>query len=74
MNSFRTEERSKAEEQDNFFKVPMDPEDLNYENFEKGEIDLKNYEEYNSHNTVRLNVDETADLLKLPYIQENLND
>ena len=71
-----TEERSKAEEQDNFFKVPMDARDLNYDEFfEKGEIDLKNYEEYNSHNTVRLNVDETADLLlKLPYIQENLND
>ena len=54
----------------------MDARDLNYDEFfEKGEIDLKNYEEYNSHNTVRLNVDETADLLlKLPYIQENLHD
>ena len=71
-----TEERSKADEQDNFFKVPMDARDLNYDKFfEKGEINLQNYEEYNSHNTVRLNVDETADLLlKLPYIQENLND
>ena len=71
-----TEERSKADEQDNFFKVPMDARDLNYDEFfEKGEINLQNYEEYNSHNTVRLNVDETADLLlKLPYIQENLND
>ena len=71
-----TEERSKAEEQDNFFKVPMDARDLNYDEFfEKGDLGLKDYEEYNSHNTVRLNVDEIVDLLlKLPYIQENIND
>tara|TARA_B100000965_G_scaffold279188_1_gene237033 strand:- start:478 stop:1497 length:1020 start_codon:yes stop_codon:yes gene_type:complete len=71
-----TEERSKAEEQDNFFRAPMDARDLNYDEFfEKGDLGLKDYEEYNSHNTVRLNVDEIVDLLlKLPYIQENLND
>ena len=71
-----TEERSKAEEQDNFFRAPMDARNLNYDEFfEKGDLGLKDYEEYNSHNTVRLNVDEIVDLLlKLPYIQENLND
>ena len=71
-----SEERLNAEEQDKYFKVPMDERDLNYDNFfEKGNVNNDSLEDYNSHNTIRLNVDEVVELLlKLPYIQEKLDD
>ena len=70
------EEHAKAQDQVDFFRVPADSRDLNYDEFfEKGDLDIKNSEEYNSHNTTRLNVDEVIKLLlKLPYIQGKLND
>ena len=69
------EEKAKAIDQDNFFKVPADSRDLNYDEFfEKGEADILDNEEYNSHNTSRLDVNEVIKLLKkLPYIQSKLN-
>ena len=69
------EEKAKAIDQDNFFKVPADSRDLNYDEFfEKGEVDILDNEEYNSHNTSRLDVNEVIKLLKkLPYIQSKLN-
>ena len=71
-----SEERIKAEEQDKYFKVPMDERDLNYDKFfEKGNVNYDSLEDYNSHNTTRLNVDEVVELVsKLPFIQEKLND
>ena len=51
------EEKAKAIDQNNFFKVPADSRDLNYDEFfEKGEVDILDNEEYNSHNTSRLDV------------------
>ncbi len=71
-----SEERLKAEEQDKYFKVPMDERDLNYDKFfEKGNVNYDLPEDYNSHNTTRLNVDEVIELIsKLSFIQEKLND
>ena len=71
-----SEERIKAEEQDKYFKVPMDERDLNYDKFfEKGNVNYDSLEDYNSHNTTRLKVDEVVELVsKLPFIQEKLND
>ena len=53
----------------------MDERDLNYDQFfEKGNVNYDQLEDYNSHNTNRLNVDEVVDLVsKLPFIQEKLH-
>ena len=69
------EEKAKAEDQGNFFRVPADSRDLNYDEFfEKGELDTEEFDEYNSHNTKRLTVDEVISILeKLPYIKAKLN-
>ena len=69
------EEKAKAIDQNNFFKFPADSRDLNYDEFfEKGEVDILDNEEYNSHNTSRLDVKGVMKLLKkLPYIQSKLN-
>lgn len=60
------EEMSKAIDLGNYFKIPMDNRDLNYDKFypiDDGKI--KNFEAYTSNNTKRLNVKEMMDLLKL---------
>ena len=69
------EEKAKADDQGDYFRVPADSRDLNYDEFfEKGDLDNEECEEYNSHNTKRLNVDEVVRLLKkLPYIRAKLN-
>ena len=69
------EENVKAEDQGNYYRIPADSRDLNYDEFfEKGEIEVKEYDEYNSHNTERLEVDGVVKLLKkLPYIQSKLD-
>ncbi len=60
-----SEEMSKAEELENYFRIPMDNRNLNYNNFyKKGDGEIKKYESYNSDNTVRLNVDEMIALLE----------
>lgn len=68
------EEVAKAEETDRYFRVPMDVRDLNYAKyFTEGEKTFSEAEDYNSHNTRRLNVEEVKQvLLDLPYIQEAL--
>ena len=59
------EERSFAEESDQYFKVPLDTRSLDYEAFfAKGENRQPDEESYNSHNTHRLSVDEVASLLE----------
>jgi len=58
------EEMAKAIDQNKFYKIPPDNRDLNYDKyFEKGKIEISNYQEYNSHNTKILNVDEIVKLL-----------
>lgn len=68
------EEYVVAEDLGGFFRVPADNRDLNYEKyFEKGNERLSINQEYNSHNTNRLNLEEVKEkLLKLDYVQEEL--
>lgn len=68
------EEMAKAENLENFYKVPADNRDLNYGSyFSEGDEKVSLIEDYNSHNTRRLNKSEIKDLLlSLDYIQEEL--
>ncbi|WP_332841635.1 polysaccharide biosynthesis protein [Paraclostridium bifermentans] len=69
------EEMSKAIDMGNFYRVPMDKRDLNYDKyFIEGDSKLYNVQEFNSSNTKRLNVDEVIEkLLELDYIKEELS-
>lgn len=66
------EEMFVAQEQGEYYRVPADNRDLNYSKyFEEGEKDLSTIEDYNSHNTQRLNVEEMKELLrKLDFMRE----
>jgi UDP-glucose 4-epimerase len=70
------EERSGAEDRGSYFRIPADNRDLNYNAyFTEGRQGLSGNEDYNSHNTRRLNVDEMeALLLTLPYVREELKE
>lgn len=63
-----------AEDMGGFFRVPADKRDLNYEKyFEQGNEKLSTDQEYNSHNTHRLNIEQIKEkLVKLDYIKEEL--
>ena len=69
------EELARADDVDNYFRVPADNRDLNYAKFSfEGELDVSTFDDYTSHNTTRLDVEGTKNLLlKLDYIQEQLN-
>ncbi len=58
-----TEEMMRAEDLGEFYRIYADNRDLNYDNLEKGNISLNNIEQYHSHNTHRLSVDEMEKLL-----------
>lgn len=66
------EEMFVAQEQGEYFRVPADNRDLNYSKFfEEGDADLSKVEDYNSHNTERLDVEGMKQLLrKLDFIRE----
>lgn len=68
------EEFSFAEDLGGYFRVAADNRDLNYAKyFTTGDRQLNRTEDYNSTNTVQLNVDEVVEkLLELDYIQEEL--
>jgi UDP-N-acetylglucosamine 4,6-dehydratase/5-epimerase len=68
------EDMVKAEDLNNYYRIPADNRDLNYDQFfSEGIKHTDNIEEYHSHNTKRLTVEETkAILLKLPMIQKDL--
>ncbi len=58
------EEMVKAEDMGNFYRVPADNRDLNYSiYFSEGEKNLAKIEDYHSHNTERLNVDDVKKLI-----------
>ena len=60
-----------AEDMGNYFRVPPDLRDLHYSKFvEKGELNISRIEDYNSHNTDRLDVSRMKKLLlKLEFMQ-----
>jgi UDP-glucose 4-epimerase len=68
------EEMVKSEDLGNFFRVPADNRDLNYgKYFSEGSEEKSTIEDYNSHNTYRLNVDEVkAKLMTLDFIKGEL--
>jgi len=68
------EDMVKAEDLGSYYRIPADTRDLNYEKyFSEGEEKVSLVEEYNSHNTHRLNIEETKKiLLNLEYIKEEL--
>jgi UDP-glucose 4-epimerase len=68
------EEMAKAIDMGNYFRIPCDERDLNYDKyFVEGQEDMTDIESYHSHNTYRLNVDEMKNLLlKLDIIRNDL--
>lgn len=69
------EEAAKAEDMGNFYRVPADNRDLNYDKyFKEGDTKRVFIDEFNSNNTKRLNLEETkAKINSLEYIQNELN-
>lgn len=63
-----------AEDLGRFFRIPADKRDLNYDKFFiEGNHELSRKEEYNSHNTDRLDVEQVKKrLLNLKYIENQL--
>lgn len=68
------EERVKAEDLGDYYRIVPDGRDLNYgKYFTEGEEKIAGVEDYNSHNTHRLSIEAVKDLLlKLDYIQQEL--
>ena len=68
------EEMSKAISMDNYFKIPIDDRDLNYDKYyEEGDNEIQKYEDYNSHNTYRLsNVELKKMLLNLECVKKSI--
>ena len=69
------EECAKAQDMGNFYRVPADNRDLNYDKyFSKGDVKREVLTEFNSNNTKLLTVEETKDkIASLEYIQNELN-
>ena len=68
------EEMAKSEDMGDYYRIPVDARDLNYDRyFIKGEEKVSNFEDYHSHNTRRLDLQQMKDLLlKLETIQKDL--
>jgi UDP-glucose 4-epimerase len=68
------EEMVKAEDMGEFYRVPADHRNLNYNKyFSEGETDVSKVEDYHSHNTKQLGVEGMKKLLrKLPLIQKEV--
>ena len=68
------EECAKAQDMGNFYRVPADNRDLNYDKyFSKGDVKREVLTEFNSNNTRLLTVEETKEkIASLQYIQNEL--
>ena len=69
------EECAKAQDMGNFYRVPADNRDLNYDKyFSKGDVKREVLTEFNSNNTKLLTIEETKEeIASLQYIQNELN-
>ena len=69
------EECAKAEDMGNFYRVPADNRTLNYDKyFTEGDLNRVTLTEFNSDNTVRLDLEQTiARIVSLEYIQQELS-
>jgi len=68
------EEMAKAEDMGDYFRIPADNRDLNYDKyFIKGEEEISTIEDYHSHNTARLDIEGMKKLLlKLDLVKDTL--
>ena len=68
------EEMQSAEDMGDYYRIPADNRNLNYDQyFTEGEISTSEKDDYNSHNTKRLDEEETVKLLlKLEFIKKEL--
>lgn len=66
------EEMARAEDLGGYYRIPADSRDLNYDKyFVEGETQISRIDDYTSHNTKRLDVEQVKTLLmKLPEVQE----
>ena len=64
----------RAEDLGKYYRIPADARGLNYNKyFTKGEKKVSKIEEYTSHNTYRLSLEETKKLLlKLDFIKNDI--
>jgi len=69
------EEMAHAQDLGGYYRIPADNRDLNYAKyFSEGEEEISHQDDYTSHNTHRLSVEQVKQLLlKLDYIKEELN-
>ena len=68
------EEMLKAEDLGDFYRIPADNRNLNYDQyFSEGEVDISKIDDYHSHNTKQLSIDEIKEkLLSLSIIEKEL--
>ena len=68
------EEMVKADDLGDYYRIPADTRDLNYNHFfSEGKKDIASFEEYTSHNTRRLDKEEMKNLLlKLEEIKKDM--
>lgn len=68
------EEMAKSEDMGDYFRIPCDSRDLNYDKyFVEGEEKISKFEDYNSHNTRRLDIEGMKELLlRLDEIKEDI--
>jgi UDP-N-acetylglucosamine 4,6-dehydratase/5-epimerase len=68
------EEMAKSEDMGEYFRIPCDDRDLNYDKFfVEGEEEISKIEDYHSHNTERLDIEGMKQLLlKLDFIRGDL--
>ena len=69
------EDKMKSEDLEDYYRIPADNRDLNYNNYiSEGEADISLIEDYNSHNTEQLDVKGLKKLLlKLKFITDDIN-
>lgn len=69
------EDMAKAEDLGSYFRIPADNRDLNYEKyFSVGDKNVPQFDEYHSHNTHRLDIDEMKRMLvSLKDIEADIN-
>lgn len=69
------EEMAHAEDLDAYYRIPADNRDLNYNKyFIEGEQEVAQFEDYHSHNTERLNVEQVKEkLLSLEMVRDELD-
>lgn len=68
------EEMVRAIDMGDYYRIPCDTRDLNYDKFfTKGNVEISKIEDYHSHNTHRLDVEGMKELLmKLRFVREDM--